>query len=405
MKPLEQTADVRAGSSLAQGWLLILGIILVAANQRAPITSVGPIIGNIREYTGISNTLAGMLTTVPLLAFAFMSPFAPKLARRYGMERVVFCALIVLLIGTLCRSLHGAGTLFAGTVLIGLAISVCNVLIPSLVKRDFSQKVGLMTGVYSVSMNLCGALASGISVPLAVGAGFGWQGALVCWGVLSVLAMGSWFPRLRASKPQAAVSAASHAQGPSFWRSGLAWQVTIFMGLQSLIFYMLAAWLPEILVSRGMTADAGGWMLSLLQFAMLPFTLVVPIIAGRMQNQRILVALTFVLYLIGIGGLFTGNNTLVPLWSIMIGIAGAFSFSLAMIFFSLRTRTAQEAAELSGMAQTVGYIMAAIGPMLFGWLHDLTHGWDVPLLLLIAASILILIFGMGAARDRFVHNA
>ncbi|MDU0200946.1 CynX/NimT family MFS transporter [Paenibacillus sp. MAH-36] len=405
MKHLQPAAHIKSSTNLTLGWLVVLGIILVAANQRAPITSVGPLISYIRESTGISNTVAGMLTTVPLLAFAFMSPFAPKLARRYGTERVIFSALIFLFLGTVCRSLHGAGTLFAGTILIGLAISVCNVLIPSLVKRDFSHQVGLMTGVYSVSMNLCGALASGISIPLARDAGFGWQGALVCWCMMTILAMISWFPRLRNTKPATAVvTVVANDKKPNLWRSKLAWQVTAFMGLQSIIFYMLAAWLPEILVSRGMSEDVGGWMLSLLQFSMLPFTLLVPIIAGRMRNQRPLVLLTAVLYLLGIGGLFMNTNALVPLCAIIIGIAGAFSFTLAMIFFSLRTRTVQEAAELSGMAQTVGYIMAAIGPMLFGWLHDITGTWDLPLMLLIVASLLIFAFGMGAARNRFVNS-
>ncbi|MGG1519329.1 MFS transporter [Paenibacillus oryzisoli] len=386
-------------------WLIVLGIMLVAANQRAPITSVGPLISDIRASTGISNTVAGMLTTVPLLAFALLSPFAARLARRFSTERVIFTALIVLLLGTCCRSLNGAGQLFAGTILIGLAISVCNVLIPSLVKRDFAKQVGLMTGVYSVSMNLCGALASGISIPLARGTGLGWQGALACWSLLTVLAIIFWSPRLRGTGLEAATtSSAAARKKPNLWRSGLAWQVTAFMGLQSLIFYMLAAWLPEILVSRGMSQGAGGWMLSLLQLSMLPFTLIVPILAGRMRNQKPLVLLTVILYIIGIGGLFINSNALVPLWAVIIGIAGAFSFTLAMIFFSLRTRTAHEAAELSGMAQTVGYIMAAIGPMLFGWLHDMTHGWDLPLMLLIVASVFIFIFGVGAARDRFVDS-
>ncbi|MFD1956338.1 CynX/NimT family MFS transporter [Paenibacillus thailandensis] len=402
MKQQAQFADLAVGRNTAQ-WLLILGILLVAANQRAPITSVGPLIGSIREDTGISNTLAGMLTTVPLLAFAFMSPFAPKLARRYGVERVVFAALVVLLIGTLCRSLTSAGTLFAGTILIGLAISVCNVLIPSLAKRDFPSKVGIMTGAYSVAMNTCGAFASGIAVPLATGAGFGWQGALLCWSILAVLAMTVWLPRIRSAERTVAVANAQ-SKGHSFWRSGLAWQVTAFMGLQSVFFYMLAAWLPEILVSRGMAADTAGWMLSLLQFAMLPFSFVVPIIAGRMNNQRPLVVLTAVLLLIGIGGLFFTGNALVPLWSIIIGIGGAFAFSLAMIFFSLRTRDAQEAAELSGMAQTVGYILAAVGPMLFGWLHDTTHSWTPPLLLLVIAVSALFAVGMGAARNRYVQG-
>lgn len=403
MKTFYSSKSMQASASFTQGWLLVLGIVLVAANQRAPITSVGPLIGDIRQGTGISNAVAGLLTTVPLLAFALMSPFAPKLARRYGMERTIFGALAVLLLGTFARSLQGAAALFIGTILIGLAISVCNVLIPSLVKRDFSPQLGLMTGVYSVAMNLCGALASGISIPLARNAGFGWQGALACWSLLAIMAMVAWSFRLRAAGPSAAAAPAeARAKKPNLWRSGLAWQVTAFMGLQSVIFYMLAAWLPEILVNRGMSHSASGWMLSLLQFSMLPFTFFVPIIAGRMRNQKPLVVFTVVLYLIGIGGLFMKSNALMPLWAVVIGIAGAFSFSLAMIFFSLRTRTAQEAAELSGMAQTVGYILAATGPMLFGLLHDLTHGWTMPLMLLVAASVILFAFGMGAARERYV---
>lgn len=402
--PLKQptdSVDSRINNNITYGWLLILGIILVSANQRAPITSVGPLIGDIRESTGLNNALAGTLTTVPLLAFALISPFAAKLARRFGMERVIFTALIVLFIGSICRSLSGTSTLFAGTLLIGLAISVLNVLVPSLVKRDFSSKIGLMTGVYSVSMNLCGAIASGISIPLA-STGLGWRGALVCWSILTLLAMLSWGPRLRS--PKLVVSNIGASKQTSFWRSRLAWQVTAFMGLQSIIFYMLAAWLPEILVSRGMAADTSGWMLSLMQFAMLPFTFIVPIIANRMSNQRLLVIVTALLYMTGIGGLFWDNNALVPLWSIIIGIGGAFSFSLAMIFFSLRTRNAQEAAELSGMAQTVGYTLAAIGPMLFGLLHDLTHHWTLPLMAIITATVFLFITGMGAARNRFVSS-
>lgn len=385
-------------------WVLILGIVLVAANQRAAITSVGPLIGNIRETTGLSNSLAGLLTTVPLLAFALLSPIAPKLSQRYTPERVVLVSLFVLLIGLISRSLsaEGPGMLFVGTLLIGLAISIFNVLIPSLVKRDFANNVGLMTGIYAVSMNLCGALASGISIPLARTVGLGWQGSLLCWCSLTVLAIFSWLPRLRSSQKKPWSTAQKMNEGKSFWRSGLAWQVTAFMGLQSIMFYMLVAWLPDILSSRGMSEDTSGWMLSLLQFSMLPFTLIVPIIASRMRDQRPLVFLTVVLFLIGISGLFMEDTSLVPLWIIIIGIAGACAFSLSMIFFSLRTKNSQEAAELSGMAQTIGYLLAAIGPLLFGLLHDLTHNWTVPLLLLLVATFFLLLAGIGAGRNKYV---
>ncbi|SFD81915.1 MFS transporter, CP family, cyanate transporter [Paenibacillus catalpae] len=387
----------------ASGLLLAISIIFVAANLRAPITSVGPLVSYIRESTGISNSVAGLLTTVPLLAFTFMSPFAAQLARRYGVERVIMCALIFIGVGTLCRSISSSVALFGGTMMIGLSIAVCNVLIPSLVKRDFSNKIGLMTGIYSVSMNICGALASGISVPLARDAGFGWQGALSCWLVLTAVGIICWLPRMSYTRQgMAAVSQANNSAGEAkLWRSPLAWQVTLFMGLQSFIFYNLVAWFPEILNSRGMSSDSAGWMLSLIQFSMLPFTFVVPIIASRMKNQRMLVAITTLLYLLGIGGLLIDNNSLVPLWSVLIGIAGAGSFSLAMLFFTLRTRTTQAAAELSGMAQSVGYLLAAVGPLVFGVIHDATHHWTVSIAMLIVASLLIFVFGMGAARNRF----
>jgi Cyanate permease len=391
----------------ASGLLLAISIIFVAANLRAPITSVGPLVSYIRESTGISNSVAGLLTTVPLLAFTFMSPFAPKLARRYGVERVILYALIFIGIGTLGRSISSSIALFGGTMLIGLSIAVCNVLIPSLVKRDFSGKIGLMTGIYSVSMNICGALASGISVPLARDAGFGWQGALSCWLVLTAVGIICWLPRMsRSRQVMAAVSQANttNTGETKLWRSPLAWQVTLFMGLQSFIFYNLVAWFPEILNSRGMTSDTAGWMLSLIQFSMLPFTFVIPIIASRMQNQRMLVVITTLLYLLGIGGLLIDHNWLVPLCSVLIGIAGAGSFSLAMLFFTLRTRTAHTAAELSGMAQSVGYLLAAVGPLVFGMIHDTTHHWTVSIVMLIAASLLIFVFGMSAARNRYVGD-
>ncbi|TCM96294.1 CP family cyanate transporter-like MFS transporter [Paenibacillus sp. BK033] len=403
---MEQISKItKADLKKISGLLLALSLIFVAANLRAPITSVGPLVSYIRESTGISNSVAGLLTTVPLLAFTFMSPFAPQLARRYGVERVIFIALIFIGIGTLCRSISSSVALFGGTILIGLSIAVCNVLIPSLVKKDFSNKIGLMTGIYSVSMNLCGALASGISVPLARDAGFGWQGALSCWLVLTAVGIVFWLPRMNQSRQTATISQASTAAGEAKpWRSSLAWQVTLFMGLQSFIFYNLVAWLPEILNSRGMTNDTAGWMLSLIQFSMLPFTFVIPIIASRMKSQRVLVVITTVLYLVGIGGLLLDGNGLVPLWSVLIGVAGAGSFSLAMLFFTLRTRTSHAAAQLSGMAQSVGYLLAAIGPLVFGMIHDMTHRWTVSIGMLIAASLLIFMFGMGAARDRYVGD-
>ncbi|MDB5084601.1 MAG: transporter [Bacilli bacterium] len=390
--------------SNGKSWFLILGILLIAANLRSPLTSVGPLVGSIRDSLSISNTVAGSLTTIPLLAFGLFSPFAPKLARRFGMGRVLLASLSFLTIGIILRSLSGIGTLFAGTVLIGLAIALCNVLIPGLIKEEFPQRIGIMTGSYSVAMNLFGAIASGISVPIAHHLNLGWSGALGCWGILCLIAVLFWLPQLRLQhKPISFVKIAKETGSSNLWRSSLAWRVTLFMGLQSFLFYTIISWFPEILRQRGFSSDSAGWMISLMQFAVLPFTFIVPIMAGRMATQRPLVAVTSGLFILGITGvMFIKTPVLIPVWFIMMGIGVGSSFSLAMMFFALRTETTHQAAQLSGMAQAIGYLLAAVGPTLFGLLHDLTHLWTVPLVMLGIAAIFLLIFGLGAAGNVYV---
>ncbi|MGG0667044.1 CynX/NimT family MFS transporter [Sporosarcina koreensis] len=387
-------------------WLLIVGIVFIAANLRAPLTSVGPLVSFIRDNLHISNTMAGMITTLPLLAFALFSPLVPKLARKFGMETVIFISIIFLLIGITLRSLSGIIVLYIGTAILGLAIAVSNVLLPSLIKREFPERIGLMTGVYSISMNLMGAIASGISVPIAIGAGYGWQGALGIWGVLSFISILFWLPQMKRNKEKASVSPhQTDDRHVNLWRSSLAWQVTLFMGLQSMVFYVLIAWLPAILVEQGISSDQSGWLLSIMQLALLPFTFIVPIVAGRMSSQRPLVIVTAALLLTGTLGLLYGNTNVILLWIIVLGIGGGFAFSLSMMFFGLRTANARQAADLSGMAQSIGYLLAASGPTLFGYLHDVTNSWTIPLWILVVASVLILVFGLGAGRERTVCSA
>ncbi|ACX65426.1 CynX/NimT family MFS transporter [Paenibacillus sp. Y412MC10] len=385
--------------------LIILGIIVIAANLRTPLTSVGPLVSFIKDDVHISNTLAGLITTVPLLAFALLSPLVPKLGRRYGVERIILIALIFLTVGIVIRSLSGAVNLFIGTAVLGFAIAICNVLLPSIIKRDFPDKIGSMTGVYSISMNLCGAIASGISVPLAVNAGLKWQGALGIWGILSFVSILCWLPQLRNQANQTAKTSQKMVSNDvNVWRSPLAWQVTLFMGIQSMVFYVLIAWLPEILKQQGIDSNQSGWFLSIMQLAMLPFTFIVPVIAGRMSSQRLLVVITTVLLLTGTLGLLYGSSNVILLWIIILGIGGGFAFSLAMMFFGLRTDNAHQAAELSGMAQSVGYLLAAIGPALIGYLHDATNSWNLPLFILLGASVLLFLVGIGAASNRVVGS-
>lgn len=384
---------------------IILGIIVIAANLRTPLTSVGPLVSLIRDDVQISNILAGLITTLPLLAFALLSPLVPKLARMYGVERIILIALIFLTVGIVIRSLSGAANLYIGTAILGFAIAVCNVLLPSIIKRDFPNKMGSVTGLYSISMSLSGAIASGISVPLAVNAGLKWQGALGIWGILSFVSILCWLPQLRNQTRQTATtSQQKDSNDVNVWRSPLAWQVTLFMGIQSMVFYVLIAWLPEILKQQGIDSNRSGWYLSIMQLAMLPFTFVVPVIAGRMSSQRLLVVITSTLLLTGTLGLLNGSSDIILLWIIILGIGGGFAFSLSMMFFGLRTENAHQAAELSGMAQSIGYLLAAVGPALIGYLHDATNSWKLPLFILLGASVLLFLVGIGAARNRFVGN-
>ena len=176
------------------------------------------------------------------------------------------------------------------------------------------------------------------------------------------------------------------------------------MGLQSTLFYCLVAWLPEILNEQGISANQSGWLLSLMQLAVLPVTFIAPILAGRLKNQRSIVIITSISIVTGLLGLLYGSIQFVVLWIVILGIGAGFAFGLAMILFSLRTKNAQEAAELSGMAQSFGYLLAAIGPMLIGYLHDVTNGWKIPILVLVGAAVLLFVVGLGAGRDRFVGD-
>ncbi|WP_336077183.1 CynX/NimT family MFS transporter [Paenibacillus sp. 203] len=402
MSVQSDTKATMVKKSLSSSWPIIIGIVLISLTMRSPLTSVGPLLGSIRDSLGLSNAGAGLLTTLPMLAFALLSPFAPILARRFGVERTMLYALVLLMAGIAIRSLTATASLFVGTALLGLAIAVCNVLIPSLVKRDLSRQVGLMTGVYSVSMNLCGAIASGVSVPLARNLGFGWNGALGIWGALALLAALFWLPQARASHASSRTTTGGASARRSLWRSPLALMITIFMGMQSLIFYVLVAWLPEIMTSRGLSEDSAGWMLSLFQIAALPVAFIVPIVAGRMKNQRLLVIIMTILLFVSLGGLYFGGNAFISLWTILLGIGGGFAFSLAMIFLSLRTKDAHDAVSLSGMSQSVGYLLAATGPILFGLLHDITASWSLPLLLLLVVSALLFISGLVASKNHTV---
>lgn len=386
--------------------LLIAAVFLLAIELRACITAVGPLVSMIRSETGLSSTLAGLLTTLPLIAFGAVSPFAPALSRRWSIEVMLFVSLLSLALGIFLRSLPAVSLLFLGTAVLGAAIAISNVLVPALIKRDFSHRIGLMTAIYSTLVSASGALADGVSIPLAQNAGLGWRGSLAFWALPAALTALLWLPLLRwRTRTEVRIQGASKNVTSSVWRSPLAWQVTLYMGLQSWTFYTVVAWFPTIFAVHGISPANAGWLLSLLQGAGAVGSFLAPQLAVRMRSQRILVIGSILLALIAYTGILSGAFGFILLWCLLLGLSQGSSLGLALLFFILRTSDARSAAELSGMAQSIGYLLAATGPLLIGWLHDLTGNWTVPLLVLAAVTLLLLCVGLGASRNATVGPA
>ena len=388
-----------------RGVLLVVGIVLLAVNLRPALTGLTPLIGQIRADTGISYGVAGLLTALPLLAMGLLSPIASLLAHRFGMERVLLASMLVLAAGILLRSAGAVTALFLGTAVLGAAIAIGNVLLPGLVKREFPERVGLMTSTYSTALAVSAAIAAGASFPLADQVGIGWRASLGSWALLALVAAVAWLPQMRSARPTNASPADSQGvNGP--WRSALAWQVTLFMGLQSLGYYVVLTWLPEILQEEaGISASLAGWMLALAQAVGIASIFLAPVLAGMRPSQHGVVVVAVALTGAGALGLLIAAETATALWVVLLGLGQGACFSLALTFFALRAPDSEHAAALSGMAQSVGYLLAAVGPFLFGLLRDTTHAWTVPLALLFAVAVCLLLTGLGAARDAHVGRA
>ena len=383
-------------------FLLLAGILCIAINLRPALAGVGPLIEDIRSSTGLSNSLLGLLTTLPLLAFGVVSIVTPLFTKRFGMGGTLLGAMILLAIGIGIRSVTWVPALYFGTLLLGIAIAFGNVLLPSLTKRNFSENSGFITSLYSSVMALGAAMAAGLSVPLAEDAGLGWRGSLAVWAVLALLAVIVWTPQVSRLKKSAPSRNFMDAM-KNLTRTRLAWQVALFMGLQSLTFYVVLAWLPAILQSRGYDASFSGWMLSLCQGTGILGSLVVPTLAGKKKDQRGIVVFLVLTEAIGLLGLLIPELGPVAIWVSLIGFVLGGTFGLALLFIVLRSGDSESATELSGMAQSIGYFVAATGPLVFGAVFDLTHSWTYPILLLFLVAFLKLFMGLGAGKPQKIH--
>ena len=377
---------------------LIAGaIVFTALNLRTAIASVPPLLDEIRASVPLSATAAGVLTTAPVICMAVGSPIGPPLARRIGTEAAITTLGLTVAAGILIRLIHGIVPLFLGTIVAGLGIALGNVLVPSLIKRDFPDRVGPMTGGYTMAISASGAIAAALTVPFEDAIGRGWQWGLAVWALPAIAAALIWVPWI--SLHGAATGAAPPA---SLWRNRLAWQVTVYMGLQSLLFYSALSWLPTLLREHGIDREAAGALLSVMLLAGVPTCLIVPIFAVRGRDQRPAVAAMLVLAALGFLGLLVAPDAAPALWATLLGFSQGGLLALSFLFFSLRTTDQAQAAQLSAMAQTVGYLVAAAGPLAVGVLRDATGGWTAPLVFLLAVLVPLLVAGMAAGRSQIV---
>ena len=393
MSPVSSSAD---GSKL----LLIVGILFIAATLRVTFTGIAPLLDAIRAEYQLTTAQTGLLTTLPLLAFGLVSPLAAGVARRFGIERSLLLAMVIICLGIGLRSLPSTAWLYLGTALIGCGIALGNVLLPGLIKRDFSGHVARMTGAYSITMGAAAAAGSAMVVPLAL-VGFGWRGALLLLMIFPLFAFFLWLPQARrhASTPMTG-SGAAHNRG--IWRSALAWQVTLFLGINSLVYYVIVGWLPAILQSMGYSEAQAGSLHGLLQLATAAPGLAIPLVLHRLKDQRgiaVLVALMCVFSTLGLW-LLPGQAVI---WTLIFGFGSGATMILGLTFIGLRASSAHQAAALSGMAQTIGYLLAACGPPLIGKIHDAYGDWHIPLIIVALIAVIMALFGALAGRAREIH--
>jgi CP family cyanate transporter-like MFS transporter len=379
--------------------LLVVGFLLIAANMRAALTSVGPLLETIRRDIGLTAGQAGFIGTLPLLTFAAISPQVPRLARRFGIDLMLWLAMALLIAGIVLRSVPVPGLLWVGTVLLGAAIAVANVLLPSMIKRDFPDHIGAVTGVYTAVIGVVASAAAGVAVPLAGVLPGGWRTALGCWAGFALIALAAWSPQLRRS-PGEAPPATDRPRAP--WRSGLAWEVSAFMALSACGFYTMLAWFPSIVVSTGASEEYAGWMLFVYQIIGVVMSGVVPLLLSRLPDQRLVAAGGALLAMIGYLGLLVVPD-LSLLWALVTGVGAGTLFFLALAFFSLRAADPRSSASLAGMGQSIGYLFAAAGPVAIGALHDATGGWTVPLTVLAVLAAVHTVVGLRAGRDAHVR--
>ena len=382
--------------------LLAISMVLLAVNLRPAAAAVGPLLDRIRADTGLSATGAGVLTTLPVLCFGALAPLAPALIRRLGERATATVALALLLFGTLVRLVPGLGFLFFGTAVAGAAIAVGNVLLPILVRGNFPDRVGLMTGMYTTALIGFAALAAGISVPVADAFGGGWRPGLAIWAIPAAIALAVWAAQLTRRRQSGGAGGHQVAGARALLRDRVAWSVTLFFAVQSAGFYATLAWLPSVFHSHGISTARAGFLLSLSLVVGLIPALTVPTFAARARDQRNFVIAFVSCIATGWLGVIFAPTAAPYLWVALLGFGQNAMFPLALTLIVLRGGTVISTAALSTLVQTVGYLFAAVGPLAIGAIHDITGSWTPALVVLLALLVPQTVLGLAAARNRTV---
>ncbi len=400
---LDGSVELRRPEVAAGGALLVVAVVLTALNLRPAITSVGPLLGDMRDDLGTSALWAGLLTTLPGLCFAAAGLTAPWLARRFGIGSAIAAALLVLTTGLLLRVIDGPHVVIGGTLVATAGIALINVLIPVVIKGSFPARIGLMTGIYTAALQGGGAAGSAVTPALDEALG-GWRFALGAWAVLAAAALIVWLiamQRGRAAAGPAPRMTTVVPNGRSLLRSRLAWIITGFFGCQSLLAYVVMGWLPQVFIDNGMSKGDAGLLLGLNAVIAVPISIVVAPMASRRPSQSAWIVGLGLLGITGVAGLAIAPAAAPLLWTVLLGL-GMSVFSLALAVIALRARTAEDTARLSGMVQGLGYLLAGVGPFAFGLLHELSGGWTVPWVMLMVVYVIQIVLGALAGRPRYV---
>jgi CP family cyanate transporter-like MFS transporter len=385
--------------------MLLVAVLVVSLNLRGAITAVGPVLPEITDDLSLSGTAAGLLTALPVLCFALLAPASAWFGKRVGVDRAILLSVLVIAAGTVLRVFDGAPLLFGATFLIGAAMTVGNVLVPVVVKRDFAHRAGSVTGLYTAALIVGAASAAGLTAP--VSAVTSWRFGLAIWAVLALAAAIVWHSATRRQGMQSASDAVgepadARAVRKAVWRSPVAWSVALVLGAQAAAYYAVTAWLPTLLVDEvGASLQTAGFGMSLFQFVGLAGTFAVAALATVRTQQVWLAVLVAALWLVMLVGLLLVPQWW-PVWSVAGGLGQGAGITLALTLVALRSRDADIAHDLSAMAQLVGYTAAAAAPLVVGALRDATGAWDAPLVVLVVITGSIAIAGMVAGRNTTV---